>query len=308
MASEVAAEPPAEPEPGSDPGEWLDYGRLRMPGPAEGGRGRLARAETVAGYIEFLARLQVQVKFDVAVVVEGARSAAESLGGLPAAHAFPSASGGFDYVYRAEPPAEIPSDGQFHSIPLLERGAPARLRYVTVPREAPEVFRFAELANPLDAPLLSGPADVYAGGDFLMTVPLRPVAPRGKLELGLGVEEALKVSRNTGFAEETSGLMGGTLNLRHEIRIELRNLLRAPVEVEVRERLPVAAMGEQDVKVAPGEVAPSWEAWQPEDSDLKGGQRWRVTLPPGAPVPLRASYTVTLPAKMELSGGNRRER
>jgi hypothetical protein len=303
-----AGAPPQEPEPAGGPGEWLEYGRLRMPGPAESGRGRLARAEAASLYLELLAQIQVKVRFDVVSVVESARDAAEDLGDLPPAHDYPGSVGGFDYAYPAEPAAEIPSDGQFHAIPLLSREGPAGLYYVTVPREAPDVFRFTELVNPLDAPLLAGPADVYAGGDFLMTVPVRLTAPRGRLTLGLGVEEALKVARNTTFAEEASGLLGGTLNLRHEIRIELRNLLKAPAQVEVRERIPVTAEGEKDVKVAVTAVAPPWEPYEPEGEGLKGGHRWLVPVKAGETAALKAAYTVTLPGKMEIVGGNRRER
>jgi hypothetical protein len=298
---------PPEPEP-LGPGGWLDYGRLRMPGPAEGGRGRLARADEASVYLELLARLQVKVRFDVVATVRSARDSAEDLGDLPPEHNYPSVSGGFDYAFPAEPPAEIPSDGQFHSIPLLGRDATAKMWYVTVPREAPDAFRFAEVVNPLDAPLLEGPADVYAGGEFLMTVPLSETAPRGLLKLGLGVEQAVKVARNTTFTEETAGLMGGTLNLRHEIRIEVRSLLAATVQVEVRERVPSTHEKEENIKVAVTGVTPPWEAYDPEGEGLKGGHRWLVPVKPGETAQLRAAYTVTIPAKMELADGNRRER
>jgi uncharacterized protein (TIGR02231 family) len=279
-----------------------------MPGPGEGDRGKLVRADEASVYLELLAQLKVKVRFDVVSMVRSARDAAEDLGDLPPEHSYPSVSGGFDYTFPAEPPAEIPSDGQFHSIPLLARDASAKMWYVTVPREAPDAFRFAEVVNPLEAPLLEGPADVYTGGEFLMTVPLRETAPRGLLRLGLGVEQSIKVSRNTTFAEETSGLMGGTLNLKHDIRIELRNLLKAPAQVEVRERVPVTAEGEKEIKVTVGPVAPLWEPYDPDDASLKGGHRWLVSLKPGEAMPLHAAYTVTLPGKMELVNGNRRER
>ncbi len=299
-------EPPSEPPLG--PGDWLDYGRLRMPGPGEDARGRLVRTEEASLYLELLARLQVKVRFDVVDTVRSARDAADDLGDLPPEHDYPSVSGGFDYAFPAETPAEIPSDGQFHSIPLQTREAPAKMWYVTVPREAPDAFRFAEVVNPLEAPLLAGPADVYAGGEFLMTVPVRETAPRGLLRLGLGVEQAVKVARNTTFAEETSGLMGGTLNLRHEIRVEVRNLLPATVQVEVRERVPVTREKEEHIKVAVSGVTPPWEAYDPDGEVLKGGHRWLVPVKPGEAVPLRAAYTISIPAKMELSDGNRRER
>ncbi len=301
---EVISERIADGQPG---GAWLDYGLLSMPGPSEPGRGRLTRTEPGNAYLQVFAELQVKVSFNVVDAVRNAREFAGQLEDIPSAHAFPSSVGGFHYAYQSESPAEILSDGQFHSIPLLARRADAELRFVTVPREAQDVFRFAEIANPLAAPLLTGPADVYIGEDFLMTVPLREVAEKGRIRLGLGVEQALKVARNTTFAEESSGLIGGKLTLNHGISIELRSMLSAPVEVEVRERVPVTRRDEDEVKVTIGNVSPPWKPHEPEDTGLKGGYRWVVPVPPGKAVPLSAEYAISLSSKMELVGGNRRE-
>ena len=61
-----------------------------------------------------------------------------------------------------------------------------------------------------------------------------------------------------------------------------------------------------------GRVEPAWEPWKP-DADgprlarLRGGYRWRVTLPAGARKTLRAAYEIKISGKAELVGGNRRE-
>ncbi len=311
----VQAKHSAEPAPceeqaeySPDPAGWLDYGVLRMPGPAEKGRGRLVRPGGISLAMEMFADLQVQIRFDIAAVVSHARNSTLSLGPLPPDHRHPTVYGGFYYAFSSEPPANIPSDGLFHAIAVTSRAAEAKMWYVTVPREGPEAFRFAEVINPFDAPLLSGPADVYVGSEFLMTIPVRETAPKGYLRLGLGVEQAVKVARNSSFEEETTGLMGGTLNLKHKIRVEVANLLPAPIRVEVRERVPVTSPGEENVTVAISEATPPWEKFDPEGDRLKGGHRWLVSVNPGEKVPLQAAYTVTIPSKMELVGGNRRER
>ena len=45
---------------------------------------------------------------------------------------------------------------------------------------------------------------------------------------------------------------------------------------------------------------------QPE-SPITGGHRWQISVAPAAEMELAADYTVTFPAKHELTGGNRRE-
>jgi uncharacterized protein (TIGR02231 family) len=210
-------------------------------------------------------------------------------------------------VYAADGAVDIPSDGDFHGIPLMARSAPIELGYVVVPRESTDVFRHIKLKNPLDAPLLPGPADVYVGGDYLLSTDLRLAPPRGEVKIGLGVEQAIKVSRNTSYAEETAGLMGGSLALRHEITIEVANRRALPVNVEVQERVPTLREREDEIQLDLAAVDPPWAAFEPEDYPLKGGHRWQVQVPAGQQKKLRVVYIVKISAKKELVGGNRRE-
>lgn len=293
--------------------EQLAYGDLRMPGPDDGRRGKLVVARRQERYLELLwvreQTRQEELQIDVVGLVDSAVRQAQGVRNqpLPARH-HPAASwDGFDYTYAADSTVDIPSDGAFHSVPLMGRPARATLDYVVVPRESTDVFRRLALHNPLDAPLMPGPADVYVGGDYLLTANLRATAQRGKVELGLGVEQSIKVSRNTRFAEESAGLMGGSLALRHELIIEVANRRDRSVRVEVQERLPITRDKEDEIQLDVGQVEPPWSAFEPPDYELRGGYRWQVEVPPGQQTTLRAAYTIKISAKKELSGGNRRE-
>jgi hypothetical protein len=175
------------------------------------------------------------------------------------------------------------------------------------------VFRLARLDNPHDAPLLPGPIDVYDGKDFVLATRVAFTPPRGALELGLGVDQRVKAARRTRFREETSGMLRGSLRLEHEIEIDVENLTGAPAEVEVRERVPVPAVGaDDDVAVEIDRVAPVWEAWDPEpesagSATLRGGHRWQLALAPSEKRTLELRYSVKIASKHELVGGNRRE-
>jgi len=292
----------------------LEYGSLRVGGPSDGDRGRLVPADRTARYLELLAIQTVDVHVSVQQVValiqsnEAAARACESVA-LPERHREPGPAEGFDYAWRAEHPAEIPSDGAWHGLPLTECAVESAPRYVVVPRESREVFRTVRLSNPLDAPLLAGPADIYVGDAYLMTTDLDTCAPRGRVVLGLGVEQSVKCARNTRFEEETAGLIRGTLSLKHGVDIELMNHLDGPAEIEVRERVPVAREHDDDVRVDVDRVSEGWAAYEPEDgAPVEGAHRWVVTLSPGQKRTLALSYTVRIPSKHELVGGNRRER
>jgi Domain of unknown function (DUF4139) len=290
--------------------DMLRYGDLRMSPPSSRRRGRLALASQIELYMALLIEQRVEVHFDVLGTVTRARQRSLSVT-LPPGCVLAWAQG-YDYAYRAESRVDVPSDGDSHSLPLVERRADSQPLYVVVPRESSDVFRTASVTNPLDSPLLPGAVDVYLGGDFLLTSRIEFTPPRGVFSVGLGVEQGIKVARNTRYREESAGLMGGALLLRHQVHVELRSALRRPAPLEVRERIPVAREGDDDVQVSVMSTRPQWEDWQqdqarPSEALLRGGYRWRVTLEPGAREELRADYDIRIPAKQELTGGNRRE-
>jgi hypothetical protein len=285
--------------------EALAYGRLRMPSPSEPGRGSLVAASAVSLYMEAIGSIDLRV--DIFARIRVATQLALSFDeGPPAGHEIAQRTGDFDYAYRAAAPVDVPSDGAFHVVQVGAFSTEAKMRHVTVPRESQDVFRVVEVASPLDAALLRGPMDVYRGGTYLMTTRVPPTPPRGRVRLGLGVEQGIKVARNTTFAEKSTGLLGGGLALQHDVEVDLVNATDRPAEIEVRERVPIAREDDKEIEVLIDAVDPSWAKWTQENT-LRGGHRWTIALDPGEKRKLSARYVVRIAAKHELVGGNRRE-
>ncbi len=307
----VFVDEPAPTETREDPSALLAYGELRMPAAEDSGRGKLVavgRRERIREIVMMRASVTESTQITTILrAIDGARSAAQGHGALPPGHAFPTSVDGFDYAYLAEGPVDVDADGDFHGIPLLARDGAVELTHVVVPRESTDVFRVINLKNPLSAPLLAGPADVYVDGDYLLTCDLGLAPARGELRLGLGVVQGIKVSRNTTYDEESAGLIGGSLLLKHQISVEVNNRLERAVAVEVRERVPALKEGEDEITLEVGSATPRWERYEPEEYTLRGGYRWRFELAGGARQRLRAGYTAKISAKRELVGGNRRE-
>ncbi len=276
----------------------LDYAALCMAPPDSPARGTLIAAPRDPR----IATLEGEVA-----------AAAARLDALVLPHGCSAAwSHAHDYAYASDGGVDVIADAAWHSIAVTARPSTAKLRHVAVPREQADVFRLAEIANPLDGPLLPGPIDVYDRGRFLVTSHVEHTPPGAQVEVGLGVDAAVKLARNTEFTEEATGMLRGGLRLHHAIKIDVDNLSDHPIELEVRERLPVTREGDDDVEVIVGRIDPAWERWTPDpeaprEQRLRGAYRWRVTVPAHAQRTLRAAYDVKLAAKLELVGGNRRE-
>jgi hypothetical protein len=268
----------------------LDYGNLVMAGASAAERGRLVALPAPAA-VETSSRVD-QLALPAGHVDEWAHS--------------------YDYAFESDGTVDVASDGAWHSVALTARAGTASVRHVAVPREQQAVFRVAEVTNPFDGPLLPGPIDVYDRGQFLVTSEVDYTAPGGHVEVGLGVDPAVKIARNAEFHEEAAGMLRGALRLVHAIAIEIDNASQRTIDLEVRERIPVTREGDDDVDVTLGRVEPAWEAWAPEPASpgerrLRGGHRWRLTIAAATKKLLRATYEVRIAARQELVGGNRRE-
>ncbi|MFO0711021.1 MAG: DUF4139 domain-containing protein [Sandaracinus sp.] len=297
----IAAEVPG---PVSPARALLDFGSLRLAAASDSARGvlRAVDLESRAREAGHADAMIVQ-----AMLAMRANESTFTQVAAPALHTYPDSLFGFDYRYAASGRIEVPSDGAFHTVAITEAEGPASLLHVSVPREDPAVFRTLDLTSPLEGAVLRGPVDLYLDGSLLVSGSLSPTPTRGKLEVGMGVDESVKVARNVRYREESAGLMGGSSHLVHEIEIDVRNASASPIRLEVRERLPVLAKGEEEIELRLGKTSPPWQDHAQDDPPLEGGKRWIVEVGAGAETTLRTEYTIRISAKNELVGGNRRD-
>lgn len=297
MRQDLAGKLESASVPSPPPSPRLDYGNLRMAGASAHRRGMLVAApraldeESAARVAEAIASVE-RLALPPGCVVEWTHA--------------------YDYAFATDGKVDVRSDATWCSIAVTAKSGAAKLRHVAVPREQADVFRVAAIANPLEGPLLPGPIDVYDRGQFLVTSDVEYTPPGGTVDVGLGVDPAVKVARNVEFHEEAVGMLRGGLRLVHAVAVAVENLSPRAIDLEVRERVPVIRDDEDDVEIAVGKVDPPWERWTPDpdgprDARLRGGYCWRFSLAPSTKQLLRASYEVKLAGKLELVGGNRRE-
>ncbi len=296
-----------------DPREEIkNYGLMRLAEPSNLNlRGKLNLPDTKTLYLESLQRRQITVNFEIERILQIALDRATCRetrlpdGGINVRQT----AGAFDFAYLGNGRVDIPADGQFHSVALLQESAEIDLRYIVVPREDTNVFRIAQLRNPLRAPLLAGAADIYVDGEYILSTKISTVPPKGQMELALGVEQAIKVARNTSFKEMRSGMSLVAFNeLRHHIQIAIANRLGRVAKIEVRERIP-QPQTDAKVDVTVTQVTPAWEKYEQHERNapIKGGYRWQINVAAGSETELNVDYTIKIFVDNELVNGNRRE-
>jgi hypothetical protein len=308
-----AAAPEPEPEMGLElGGNLLDYDSLELP-PAShyGSRGRLQPVPAWSSQ-ELIALTAVHVRVDIVSLLATRQQTMDSVHHIsPPTWAVPprESTPHFDYRYDVETRIDVPSDSVWHTVPVFSAPVGLTAEYLCVPSMEPQVFRTVKVENRTPHALLAGPVDVTLGDEFLMTSPLPTLAPGATQRLGLGVEESIKVSRNTRYDEASGGVFGGATVLTHRISVEVANRLGRPATVEIRERVPVPLKkDEKDIKVEETEINPAWRPPEvlPGDPPVDGERAWRVTLQAGEKQALDATWVVKIPSSKMLQGGNRR--
>ena len=276
----------------------------------KGARGRLQLIEQADRFRDVAAEAGLEGDPMAVLRAARARALAASEGSLPEGTGDVGDDvGWFDFTYEAVDPVDVPSDGDIHTIPVCGWEAPCEVSYVVTPREDQRVYRVAEIQNPTNAPLLSGPVEVYVCGEYVLTVMLDKVAARQRFDLGLGVEQALRCARSASFeSRRSTETVVATTELVHALSIELVNNLGRSVRCEVRERIPQPA-SDAEVVVEEGPVEPAWEPYSQSErhAPILGGRRWRVEVPAKGHTRLSARYVIQIYANSELDGGNRRE-
>ncbi|MFT5683472.1 MAG: hypothetical protein ACI8RZ_004404 [Myxococcota bacterium] len=294
-----------------DPGRLLDYAWLRLAVASDRRRrGKLLPVDIASAYRSFIeARggdLSRYEAFSRALTALRREQARIWQLGLPSG-CFDVRQASFHHRYPAGPAVDLPGDGRFHQISILESEADCALLLRCVPRQDPQAFRYARLNNPLSRPLLPGPMQVYLDGAYTVTGQLTEVGASGELRLNLGIEEQVRVARNAEFHQSERGMITSTSTLEHRVHTEIRSRLSGPVEVEVFERLPQAP-GVDGVELSLDEASPRPQTGKdPDGHDVDGALCWKLSLPAGGGADIRYRYTISISAKKELVGGNRRE-
>jgi len=298
-----------EPEEIVASANFLNFSKLRMPDYHSNVRGELKIITDDESYVDICRQYGLRFKESYQTVFELHKRNAASVKkiNLPDGYFIADSYNGFDYAYKADAPVDIPSNNIFHSIKVIKFDSAPEAYYVTVPRENTSVYKFISMKNELEAPLLRGVCDIFAGGNYTATGRIKFTAPKGIIKLGLGVEQRIKVARNIKFEEEATGIVGSNIKLEHSVILEIRNLLDKIIKIQVRERIPISDLKPEDIKITISNTTPVWKKYDPSEYSLRGGYYWDLEIGPSKTAALKADYSITISSKNELVDGNRRE-
>jgi uncharacterized protein (TIGR02231 family) len=222
---------------------------------------------------------------------------AAARGRRPVEHAVATVdSAGAAATYRPARPVAVPADGQRHSATLAVLELAAELDYLTVPKVAPEAYLRATVTNASAHLLLTGPIAIFHGADYVGTSTLdQPVAPGAEVELQLGVDDRLVVTRELVSRATGRKVVGGLRRTDVGYAITLANHTGRAARVTVRDQIPVSrheGVAVRDVHTSPA----------PSDTTDLGQLTWPVELAAGAEGRIAFGFRLEHSRGLDLTG------
>lgn len=190
---------------------------------------------------------------------------------------------------------DIPGDGTPHKTTIGQHDLTPQLDFLAVPRHTDAVYRRAKFNNTTAAPLLPGPASLYAGDEYIGQNRLEYTPTGAEVELILGVEERVTVKRELVRREVDKRLLRDVRQVIYGYEIELENLLPTSARVTVQDQYPVSR--HDQIKVRLDRVAPE----PVEQTDLHI-LKWRIDLAPAEKKIIRYDYQVEHPRALQVIG------
>lgn len=169
------------------------------------------------------------------------------LGGVSAARA--EQADGAEVEMIAPGRVSIPSTSRPVRVELFEVSLPVRVRLEAAPMRRPVALVVADVENTSGRVLLPGRVSVFRGAAYSGQTELGFVSARERFRIPLGSDASVRIAREVKTLPEKQALLTGAITQAYAQRITLENLSPVPMDIVVRDRVPVSRATEAVVRV-----------------------------------------------------------
>jgi uncharacterized protein (TIGR02231 family) len=156
---------------------------------------------------------------------------------------------GFHATFISGASHDIPTGGSPAKVMLGIEKFPAEYEYIAMPAVEEATFLKIKVKNCLEYPVLKGPVKIYRDFSFLGESEIENIVPGEELELFMGADDSIKVTRDLmSRNRDRKGLTGKDTSIEYEYRITVESFKESAERVKVIEQIPVSMNKEVDVK------------------------------------------------------------
>ena len=187
----------------------------------------------------------------------------------------------------------IPSDGVAHVVPVKTDELPASYVHYLVPKLDREAFLLAQVTGWEQLNLLPGSATIFFEGTYVGQTMLNPMVLDDTLELAMGRDHGITVTRNRLPVTEKNKLLGNEITKTITYELKMKNSKSGKINLVIQDQVPVTQ--NKDIKV---EMKDGGKA---DYNSSTGMLRWESTLNSRENKSFSFTYAVTYQKGMQLS-------
>ena len=234
-------------------------------------------------------------EIDVAATAPFAAPGEEFKAEIPGAEL---ASSEFAASFSIPKAVDLPSGLDPRRVLVLQGTLAGKLSRYAAPRFSQNVYVTGEVTNTLEAPLLSGPADVYiesAGAgtqgktsSFVGKEQMKAVVAGQEFPVHLGIDQDFKVAYKLDKKEYLTKEGAPIRKIRYHYLITIENFKKSAAAVRLQDRIPVSTI--KEIKVTNVNLEP-----KPAEEREDGILTWNLSPAPKQKIEIRIAYTIEFP-------------
>lgn len=183
----------------------------------------------------------------------------------------------------------------YRSLIFSDRFA-ADLIYTSIPKNVQGVFLKAKTKNASPYQLLPGSIKNFVDGSFAGKSRIKNTAPGQEMEMGLGLDESVKVKRKLIKKEGgEGGIFNQTAKQRYIFEVTLENFKDVSIQVELKDQLPLSY--QEEIKVQINQITP-----EPNNTDKQNFLTWKIDLAPNEKKTITLDFQVEYPEGKSVRG------
>lgn len=191
----------------------------------------------------------------------------------------------------------IPSDFKPYIVDVTEYTLPATYKHFSVPKLEGHAFLLARITGWEDLNLVEGHANIYYAGAYVGRSYIQTSSTNDTLDLSLGRDDKVFVSRTKVKEFCTKKNMGSTTKETFTYEILVKNNRKTPIQIDILDQLPISM--HSDI------VVDAIETSKGEFDSKTGEYKWQETLQPGEVKKIEFSFSVKYPKNSKINIQNK---
>lgn len=186
----------------------------------------------------------------------------------------------------------IPSDDKPYIVDIDKFILPATYKHYAVTKLDKGVFLLGQITGWQDLNLVDAFANIYFNGTYLGQSIIKTRNVKDTLDLSLGRDEKVMVTRTKLKKFSSKQLIGSKLKETLSYELTVKNNRKIPVDIEINDQIPISQNSEIEIKII--------ETSEAQYNPVNGKLTWMLNLKSGELKKMILTFSIKYPKNMPI--------